>query len=63
MHTKGFAAIRSYIEEQVQYHRANSPQAMDLNLADSPDQWYDPTVYEETAPPDGEDLPLDYFTK
>eukprot|EP00972_Heterocapsa_arctica_P097071 14320208-Heterocapsa_arctica.AAC.1 len=32
---------------------------MDLNpLAD-----YDPTAYEETTPQDGEDFPLDYFTK
>eukprot|EP00972_Heterocapsa_arctica_P021708 3193026-Heterocapsa_arctica.AAC.1 len=60
MHTKGYIALRSYIEVQVQHHRANSPQAMDLNpLAD--DSY--PYPYEELATPDGEDLPLDYFTK
>eukprot|EP00972_Heterocapsa_arctica_P039411 5803524-Heterocapsa_arctica.AAC.1 len=59
MHTKGYMALRSYIEEHVQHHRANSPQNMDLNpLAD-----HNHYPYEEIAPPDGEDLPLDYFTK
>eukprot|EP00972_Heterocapsa_arctica_P085312 12573338-Heterocapsa_arctica.AAC.1 len=65
MHTKGFQALRSYIQEQVQNFRASTPQAMDLNLADAPDAgWYDNTVYhEEPAAQEGEDLPLDYFSK
>eukprot|EP00972_Heterocapsa_arctica_P009457 1391904-Heterocapsa_arctica.AAC.1 len=65
MRTKGFQALRSYVQEQVQHYRANSPHAMDLNLADGPADWDDSTIYQEEypAPPDGEDLPLDYFTK
>eukprot|EP00972_Heterocapsa_arctica_P057591 8496690-Heterocapsa_arctica.AAC.1 len=60
MHTKGYIALRSYIEEQVQHHRANGPQGMDLNPL-APDG--DPYPYEEYAPTYGDDLPLDYFTK
>eukprot|EP00972_Heterocapsa_arctica_P053833 7928172-Heterocapsa_arctica.AAC.1 len=65
MHTKGFQALRSYIQEHVQNFRANSPQAMDLNLADAPDAgWYDQTIYQDDAAiPEGEDLSLDYFSK
>ncbi len=46
---------------------ANSPQAMDVNTiapSDS-DAWCDDSAYceESPAPPDGEDLPLDYLSK
>ena len=61
MHTKGYLALRSYLEEQVQHHRANGPRGMDLNpLAGDAG---DPYSYEEYPVADGDDMPLDYFTK
>eukprot|EP00972_Heterocapsa_arctica_P099941 14739304-Heterocapsa_arctica.AAC.1 len=59
MHTKGFVAPRSYIQELVQNFRPHSPQAMDLSMVDTPDpSWYDNTVYQDGANvPEGEDPP------
>ncbi len=60
MHAKGFAALRSYVQEQVHHFCVKSPQVMDFNLAaGEPDNWYDNPVYQEefATPPDGEDLP------
>ena len=58
MHTKGFQALKVYLEEQVQHYRASLPQKMDITPLEDPYPYY-----EEFAPTDGEDLPLDYFTK
>ena len=58
MHTKGFKALRVYLEEQVQHYRASTPQRMDLNPLEDPYPYY-----EDVHPTEGDDLPLDYFTK
>ena len=42
----------------MQHYRASLPQKMDITPLEDPYPYY-----EEFAPTDGEDLPLDYFTK
>eukprot|EP00972_Heterocapsa_arctica_P043138 6361144-Heterocapsa_arctica.AAC.1 len=58
MRKKGFLAFRSYMHS----FRAHNPNAMYLNTAETPDTtWWDQQA--DPIVPEGEDLPLDYFSK
>jgi hypothetical protein len=68
LHNSTFEKLREYIREQVQIHRNSSPTPMQTNNfeqetqggEDWPCQW-DASSQNSTA--QGEDLPVDYFTK